>query len=211
MRHCRRAMLELWFDFSCPYAYLASCRAPALAAALRGSGVSGDDIALALRDGDAKKDELRQRTDEAISLGIFGAPAWVIRRDRKAHERGPRSNAGGVAEVDQPILVWGQDRMDWVRAIWRGWDPERDAHPAPTDRIEAKRELDVYFDVASPFAYLGLTQLARYHARPRLHPILLGALFRDIGQVDVPLYAMPDAKQRYITQEMTRWARWWNV
>jgi 2-hydroxychromene-2-carboxylate isomerase len=46
---------------------------------------------------------------------------------------------------------------------------------------------------------------------PRLVPILLGALFREIGQVDVPLFAMPETKRRYVGLEMTRWARWWGV
>ncbi len=59
----------------------------------------------------------------------------------------------------------------------------------------------MYFDVASPFSYLGLTQvpaLAAMGASPRLVPILVGALFRAIGQVDVPIAAMPPAKQRYV-------------
>jgi 2-hydroxychromene-2-carboxylate isomerase len=70
----------------------------------------------------------------------------------------------------------------------------------------------VYFDVSSPFAYLGLTQLpALKGATIRLVPILLGALFRDIGQANVPLLAMAPAKMRYIGMEMSRWARWWGV
>jgi len=75
--------------------------------------------------------------------------------------------------------------------------------------------LDVYCDVSSPFSYMGLTQLPALAEltgiTPRLQPILLGGLFRDIGQVDVPLLAMPAAKMRYIGLEMTRWARWWGV
>jgi 2-hydroxychromene-2-carboxylate isomerase len=173
-----------------------------IAAALRGAGVSDDDITAALAGADARKDELRARTDEAIALGIFGAPAWVIRRDR-------------------PILIWGQDRMDWVSAVLAGWDPE--AGPPPggprpfqlAQPFRAARTLDVYIDVASPFAYLGLTQLPALAkatgATPRVHPVLLGALFRDIGQVDVPMFAMPAAKQRYVASEMQRWARWWGV
>ena len=39
------------------------------------------------------KDDLRRRTDEAIALGIFGAPAFV---------------------VDGSRLYWGQDRMHFV-------------------------------------------------------------------------------------------------
>lgn len=39
------------------------------------------------------KDDLRRRTDEAIALGIFGAPAFVVNGKR---------------------LYWGQDRMHFV-------------------------------------------------------------------------------------------------
>ncbi|MGE5182134.1 MAG: 2-hydroxychromene-2-carboxylate isomerase [Acidobacteriota bacterium] len=177
-----------------------------IAGALRGAGTSEDDIATALRraDDDDVKAELRRRTDEAIGLGIFGAPAWIVRRERA------------------PILVWGQDRLPWLEAVLAGWDPDAGAPPGDTRPFGADVQgftspatLDVYFDVASPFAYLGLTQLPRLAevcgVVPRLRPILLGALFRAIGQVDVPLHAMPPAKQRYTLAEMTRWARWWGV
>jgi len=176
-----------------------------IANALRNGGVSEDDIAAALEGAEDRKDELRQRTDEAIALGIFGAPAWVVRPSGR----------------DRPILLWGQDRMDWVSAVLAGWDP--DAGPPPggprpfslAQPFRTATTLDVYVDVASPFAYLGLTQLPALAratgATPRVHPILLGALFRDIGQVDVPMLAMPPAKQRYVALEMQRWARWWGV
>ena len=173
-----------------------------IAGALRGAGVSEDDITAALAGADDRKDELRRRTDEAISLGIFGAPAWVVRRDR-------------------PILLWGQDRMEWVSAVLAGWDPDRGPPPggprpfSVAQPFRTRSTLDVYVDLASPFAYLGLTQLPALAeatgAVPRLHPILLGALFRDIGQVDVPMFAMPAPKQRYVAAEMQRWARWWGV
>ncbi|TMQ15487.1 MAG: hypothetical protein E6J91_13355 [Deltaproteobacteria bacterium] len=72
--------------------------------ALRGAGVADDAIAAAARCADDPdiKNELHRRTNEAISLGIFGAPAWVIRD----HE---------------PLLIWGQDRMPWVEAMIAGW------------------------------------------------------------------------------------------
>lgn len=176
-----------------------------IASALRVGGVPDADIraALAGADSDAIKAELRRRTDEAIELGIFGAPAWVWRSAGKP-----------------PILVWGQDRMEWVLAIAAGWDPDRTPPPtgprplAPHARARQNATLDVYFDVASPFGYLALTQLpglVAMGARPRLVPILLGGLFRDIGQVDVPLLAMPPPKMQYVGKEMSRWARWWGV
>lgn len=160
--------------------------------------VLGDDpeveAAFATADSDAIKDELRRRTDEAISLGIFGAPGWVSR----------------------PHLIWGQDRMAWVEAMLAGWDLASPIGRPFTwpDRARAGAKVEVYVDIASPFAYLGLTQvpaLTAMGAEVRLVPILLGALFRDIGQADVPLFAMPPAKARYINQDMQRWAHWWGV
>jgi len=174
-----------------------------IAGALAAAGVSPADIASAQARADdaAIKDELRARTDEAIGLGIFGAPAWIVRRE------------------SGPVLCWGQDRLAWVEAILAGWDPEASAPPGgPRPMLEsppaaADATLDVYFDVSSPFAYLGLTQLPAIACAtgvtPRLVPILLGGLFREIGQADVPWFAMPPAKQRYVGREMARWARWW--
>ena len=175
-----------------------------IAGALAGSGVPADAIAAALRraeDADIK-DELRRHTDEALGLGIFGAPAWIARRPGR-----------------DPTLVWGQDRIPWIEAILEGWDPDAGPPPGgprPLRVPEAARgaEVDVYFDVASPFAYLALTQLAALAAAgaaARLVPILLGGLFRDVGQVDVPMLAFPPAKLRYTLREMARWARWWGV
>jgi len=179
-------------------------RPEVIAQALGTAGLPADVVTDAVRRSDdpAIKDELRQRTDEAISLGIFGAPAWIMR------------GAGG------PRLIWGQDRMGWVEAMLAGWQlagpppggPRRLAPATPLGAAAAGKTLDVYFDVASPFTYLGLTQLPALAAsgvRPRLLPILLGALFRDIQQANVPWFAMPAPKQRYVALEMQRWASWW--
>jgi 2-hydroxychromene-2-carboxylate isomerase len=177
-----------------------------IAAALRTAGVSDADISAAARRADDAdiKDDLRRRTDEAIALGIFGAPGWVIRRPQG------------------PLLIWGQDRIPWVDAALVGWDPDREPPPAGArgfgtgvQGFASPSTLDVYCDVASPFSYLGMSQLPALAqltgVTPRLVPILLGALFRDIGQVDVPMFAMPEPKRRYMALEMTRWARWWGV
>ncbi len=168
-----------------------------IAAALVGAGLAADAIATALAhaDDEAIKAELRARTDEAIALGIFGAPAWIVRRDDRP-----------------PILVWGQDRFDWLLAIRDGWDPEAGPPPGGPRTIVATpnaRAVDFYFDVSSPFAYLALTQLHALGVEPRLRPILVGALFKELGTANVPLFAYPAPKLRHIGLEMTRWAAWW--
>lgn len=179
-----------------------------IAAALAGAGLDAAAIAAALAaaDTDAIKDALRARTDQAVALGVFGAPAMVVRR----------------ADV-APLLLWGQDRLHWLAAVLAGWDP--DAGPpavqVPADpaadapAIAAPPALDFWFDYSSPFAYLGATQIERVAraagATVRWRPMLLGALFRDLGTADVPLLQMVAPKRAYVGRELERWARWWGV
>ena len=176
-----------------------------IAAALRGVA-SEADLAAAFvgADTEAIKDELRHRTDEAVALGIFGAPGWVIRRD------------------DQPpLLIWGQDRIPWVEAALAGWDLESTPPGGPRSYgrdvtpFASPHTLEVYFDVASPYAYYALTQLqglARVTGMtPVMRPILLGGLFRDLGQVGVPLFAFPAPKQRYMIADLRCWHAWFGV
>lgn len=75
--------------------------------------------------------------------------------------------------------------------------------------------LEIYWDFSSPFAYLGSTQAEKLAARTGAalawRPMLLGGLFKSIGQVEVPLFTWSDAKKRYYFQDMTRWAEYWGV
>jgi 2-hydroxychromene-2-carboxylate isomerase len=73
-------------------------------AALDGAGLDG--AALVERAGsDAIKEELRERTAEAVAQGVFGAPTFVITTD---HGR---------------QLFWGQDRLLFVEKALAGWCP----------------------------------------------------------------------------------------
>lgn len=126
------------------------------------------------------KDELRRRTDEAIALGIFGAPAFV---------------------VDEQ-LYFGQDRLDLVERALGGTPPPLADPPGPV-----AAPVDVWFDYSSPFSYFGWSQIDRLLpgvARPK--PMLLGAVFKEVGQVNVPLLAQSPAKQRYIATDTIRQA-----
>jgi 2-hydroxychromene-2-carboxylate isomerase len=62
------------------------------------AGHDPDAVTARLQD-DAVKDDLRRRTDEAIALGIFGAPSFV---------------------VDGTELFWGQDRIPFVARALEG-------------------------------------------------------------------------------------------
>jgi 2-hydroxychromene-2-carboxylate isomerase len=61
-------------------------------AVLAAAGHDPDAALTRLQDSDVK-DDLRRRTDQAVMLGIFGAPTFI---------------------VNQTNLYWGQDRIDFV-------------------------------------------------------------------------------------------------
>ena len=159
------------------------CRTPAGRAAI------ARDLrrVLAARRGrHARRGDRRRAARRRASPTTTIADALAARRHRRdqgraarAHRRGGRARhlrrAGDgscPATGREPILLWGQDRL----AVGRG-DRSRlgsrrraaagRAAPARARRRRAARRdrSTVYFDVASPFAYLGSTQLARARAR----------------------------------------------
>jgi 2-hydroxychromene-2-carboxylate isomerase len=75
--------------------------------------------------------------------------------------------------------------------------------------------LEIYWDFSSPFAYLGSTQAAKLAERTGAtlvwRPMLLGGLFKSIGQSDVPLFTWSEAKKKYYFEDMHRWAAYWGV
>ena len=180
--------------------------------ALGAAGVSEDDIgaALARADDPAIKTELRERTDEAIALGIFGAPAWILRRP-----------AG-------PLLIWGQDRLAWIEAALAGWDPDAPGRrrvararsrastlrPGRRTRPPRPRRSTSTSTSASPFAYLGLTQLPALARATGVTPRLVPILARRAVQATSGRRTSRGSRCRPRSSatsalEMARWARWW--
>lgn len=158
---------------------------------LRDAGHDPEPILARLGDDDVKR-ALRVATDEAIAHGIFGAPAIV---------------------TDDGALFWGQDRLPFAFGL-----PLSTFFPDPAgtkDSAMTQHTLELYWDFSSPFAYLGSTQAealaARTGAKLELRPMLLGALFKAIGQVDVPLAAFSDAKKIYMLKDLERWAAFYGV
>lgn len=75
--------------------------------------------------------------------------------------------------------------------------------------------LDFWFDYASPFAYLAAMRVdalaARTGAELRWRPMLLGAVFRAVGQADVPLFVMNPAKQAWNLRDLQEWATYLDI
>ncbi len=129
---------------------------------------------------------------EAIKADLFTRTAQAAERGvfgaPSFYVEGPRGDG----------LFFGWDRLDQVERA-----------------LAAPRSVEVYFDYASPFAYLAATQLPRLAgetgAELVLRPILLGGLFKAIGTPNVPLFEMPAPKRAHQAVELDRWAKRWGA
>jgi 2-hydroxychromene-2-carboxylate isomerase len=137
---------------------------------------------------DASREALRRATAEAADAGAFGVPTFRV----------------------GPHLEWGQDRLYRVAAWCRGEraTPWPLVAPSPASRPTPPPSLRVFHDFSSPFSYLAAARVAAVAARHGVgvqwRPILLGAMFRDLGTPDVPLLEMSPAKQAWVHEDLRR-------
>ena len=75
--------------------------------------------------------------------------------------------------------------------------------------------LEFWYDFSSPWTYLASTQVERVAAEAGAtlvwKPMLLGAVFRQLGTPNVPLLAMAESRRRYIAADIHYWASLWQV
>ncbi|MCA9669302.1 MAG: 2-hydroxychromene-2-carboxylate isomerase [Myxococcales bacterium] len=150
------------------------------------------------------KDDLRARTAAAVKRGVFGVPTFFV-------DAADGGDGDGGASAEQ---LFGQDRLVFVERALGAADVTQPRPVAAAKRAPAK-VLRFYHDFSSPFSYLGSTQVEalaeRCDLELRWHPILLGAVFKQIGTADVPLLAMSSAKQRVYGADMQRFADLYGV
>lgn len=139
---------------------------------------------------EASKAALHEATAEAVARGVFGVPTFTC----------------------GDVLAFGVDRLPQLLArLGAGEEPRLGAPESPV----ARTRVAFFHDFSSPFSYLAATQidaLAAEHGVELEHvPILLGALFRQIGTPDVPLFAMNGAKRAWVETDLRAWADTWRV
>lgn len=155
----------------------------------------GHGVDPAVIQADSTRAALRTATAQAAELGVFGVPTMQVVHD-----------AGTVGP-----LHWGSDRLHFVATELAGQRIPWTLPVVPAPSVSTPRQVDFFHDFASPYSYLGATQVERVAAETgatvRWRPILLGAMFREIGTPNVPLFAMSKAKQTWYAAELDRWAR----
>jgi 2-hydroxychromene-2-carboxylate isomerase len=134
------------------------------------------------------KQALHDATAEAVALGAFGVPMFVV---------------GGQ-------MWWGADRLPQVAEALGAPLPVPDYGPARPGAT-----LRMFHDISSPFSFLASTRVEALAeaagARLTWHPMLLGAVFREIGTPMVPIAAMSAEKRAWMGRDLMAWAERFGV
>ena len=140
-----------------------------------------------LMDRSEVRRQLEAATEAAANLGVFGVPSF--RLDGR--------------------MWWGMDRMPFVEQALSG------AAEAPSMEPRMGGQIEFFHDFASPFSYLGATQVeafAAHHGAELIwRPILLGGLFKRIHTPIVPLSIMSRPRREYMARDLMEWAEHWRV
>ncbi|KAL2919297.1 hypothetical protein HK105_200940 [Polyrhizophydium stewartii] len=150
---------------------------------------------------------LRDATQEAVDRGAPGVPSfWVS-----------RSMIGASGVESGPALYHGQDRLHFVESALAGVSvAKRQLADVGSGLVVHKRRLTFFWDFSSPWSYLGWI---RVHKMSKVWgdnvtiehvPVLVGALFREIGTPVVPSLATSPAKAAYMSKDLQDWVDYWN-
>ncbi|KAI1502265.1 protein disulfide [Biscogniauxia marginata] len=172
-----------------------------------------------LFDDEAPRRYLERATADAIERGAPGVPGFWIPGETW-------QDLSGCARRGR--LYWGQDRMHFVQASLARLNGDlssvrggpmlkylipRCRKPTP---LQEPVKLEFWFDFSSPWAYLGWTRLKSLrrsfgnHLEIEPKPILLGALFKEIGAPLLPSSAMSVQKRQYNIQDLHDWIKFWS-
>jgi len=139
----------------------------------------------------------------AAAAGLDAA-ACAAAGDAALEANHAEATARGVFDVPTVTgdgrLWFGLDRLGAAAADW-GAPP---AAALPTGGPGG--DVQLFHDFASPFSSLGVLAAAGLEAahgvRVRVRPLLLGALFRQLGTPMVPLFAMDAPRQRWMMADL---------
>jgi len=137
-----------------------------------------------------------KNTEEIVGLGGFGVPDFYLPHAKK--------------------FFFGADRLHFVEYYLGNKDAKQFRKvPKILPTRKSKPVLTFYYDFSSPWSYIASTQVERIakegDAVIEYVPILLGALFREIGTPNVPMLATIEAKRNYNSADLQEWCKWWNI
>lgn len=141
----------------------------------------------------------------------FGLPAMSLWRESakssliKATEEAFHKKVFGVPTIEMhDRLYFGGDRLALLAQELNLTIPD-------TPWSQTDESIDFYFDFSSPYSYLAWAEVKKARERGvmfNVRPILLGALFKEIGMATIPMMSVHQHKTEYYFQDMKDWARY---
>jgi 2-hydroxychromene-2-carboxylate isomerase len=141
---------------------------------------------------EAAKTKLHNNTSWAYQKGAFGVPTYVVEQ--------PSS--------DEETIYFGGDRSHFVEQFF---NKNHQSYPnefrvtkgVPSKDISEKKKIAYYFDFSSPWTYLAHKQLYRLHDYGEVEriPVLLGAIFRQVGNAMIPIETFSANKRAYYMRD----------
>lgn len=126
------------------------------------------------------KERLLNATSQAFEKKVFGVPTIDF-------------NQRLYFGCDRLFLIKDQLQISWPDAPWKSCD----------------HKIDFYFDFSSPYSFLAWGEVKKalsLGVKINLKPILLGALFKEIGMVNIPMLNAHPHKVSYYADDMKDWA-----
>jgi len=160
---------------------------PSLAAVVASLGVSGDIVQQA-NACEIVKQLLSTRTEEAIERGLFGVPTFFV-------------NVHGSPNNHR--LIYGQDQLEDLEHALGGKTHLDLLLEKPRGKLYP---VTFYFDFSSPYTYLAFLRIEKLFGADNVKfvPVLLGAIFKGVGQSNMPAAMMGPTRQRWSTSELFR-------
>lgn len=154
-----------------------------LAAALSSIGVS-EALILEANENEFAKNDLIARTQEAVDRELFGVPSFFV------------TNAG----VLQERLVYGQDQLELLEKLLGG-------SPALYLTVQTNKQrlypVTFLYDFASPYTYLTSLCIDKiFGTGVQYVPVLIGAIFKGVGQHNTPAETMSVSRQKWASTEI---------
>jgi 2-hydroxychromene-2-carboxylate isomerase len=163
-------------------------------------GVSNPiDIINAANENETIKASLASRTEEGVRRGLFGVPSFFVSSSPSRLIYG-QDNLELLEE-----LLGGQSHLEQIKQKFR---LPRSFSPSPSS-IQSNLPFTVfpttfYLDYSSPYTYLAFLQIQSLFGASNLtfEPVLLGAIFKGVGQHNTPMVTMTEARRDWSSKEL---------
>eukprot|EP01087_Luapelamoeba_hula_P004994 TRINITY_DN1506_c0_g1_i1.p1 TRINITY_DN1506_c0_g1~~TRINITY_DN1506_c0_g1_i1.p1 ORF type:complete len:548 (-),score=130.35 TRINITY_DN1506_c0_g1_i1:54-1697(-) len=197
---------------------------------LRKHGIPKPEEYFSRAQSEENKAKLKALTDEAVARGVFGAPAiftgpepadFFYGQDRLEQVEAALAAKSGASQPQQQLQSPPPQQQQQLQLQHQNqYQQQQQLHAHPNLHLQAlplaqfkgsgayapHDPVEFYFDYSSPYTYIASTRVGLFFENHlfKWRPMLLGAVFREVGTPNVPMAAISEAKRNYGAIDMQR-------